>query len=55
MPEPTPADLRAKEQEEETKEHEAVLPDAAHAARRRADKAGYLADKLEEQAAADDG
>ena len=49
MPDPTPEDLRAKEQEEETKEHEAVLPDEAHAARRRADKAGYLAEKLEEQ------
>lgn len=46
---PDPEDLRRKEVEEETKEHEAVLPDEAHAARRRADKAGYLADKLEEQ------
>lgn len=50
---PTPEDLRAREAAEETKEHEAVLPDEAHAARRRADKAGYLAEKLEEQREAD--
>lgn len=49
MPDPTPEDLRRREQDEETKEHEAVLPEEAHAARRRADKASYLADKLEEQ------
>lgn len=40
---------RQRERDEETKEHEAVLPDEAHAARRRADKAAYLRQKLEEQ------
>ena len=50
---PEPEDLRRKEREEETKEHEAVLPDEAHAARRRADKAAYLAEKLEEQVESD--
>jgi hypothetical protein len=52
--EPTAEHLRARQEEESTKEHEAVLPDEAHAARRRADKAGYLAEKLEEQAEADE-
>ena len=47
--EPTPEDLRRRQLEEETNEHEAVLPDEAHTARRRADKAAYLAEKLEEQ------
>jgi len=51
--EPTASDLRLREEEETTKEHEAVLPEAAHAARRRADKAGYLADKLAERERAD--
>lgn len=46
---PTSDDLRAVERAEETKEHEAVLPEEAHAASRRAEKAGYLADKLAEQ------
>ena len=46
---PTPEDLRRKQLDEETREHEAVLPDEAHAAARRADKAGYLAEKLAEQ------
>jgi hypothetical protein len=40
---------RQRELDEETKEHEAVLPDEARAARRRADKAAYLREKLEEQ------
>jgi hypothetical protein len=38
-----------REHDEETKEHEAVQPEEAHAARRRADKAAYLRDKLTEQ------
>ncbi len=50
---PDPEDLRRKEREEETREDEAVLPEEARSARRRADKAGYLAEKLEEQAEAD--
>jgi hypothetical protein len=40
---------RKREHDEDTKEHEAVLPDEADAARRRADKANYLAEKLEQQ------
>jgi hypothetical protein len=52
--EPTAEHLRARQDEETTREHEAVLPEEAHAARRRADKAGYLAEKLEEQEAADE-
>ena len=40
---------RQRERDEETKEHEAVQPEEAQAARRRADKAAYLRDKLEEQ------
>jgi hypothetical protein len=51
--EPTPEDLRRREHDEETKEHEAVQPAEKRTARRRADKAGYLADKLEEQREAD--
>jgi hypothetical protein len=46
---PTSDDLRAVEREEETKEHEAVRPEEAKAAARRADKAGYLAGKVAEQ------
>jgi hypothetical protein len=44
---------RQREQDEETKEHEAVRPEEAQAARRRADKAAYLSEKLEEQRDAD--
>jgi hypothetical protein len=44
---------RQREEDETTKEHEAVLPEEAHAAGRRADKAGYLARKLKEQQDAD--
>ena len=40
---------RQRQTDEETKEHEAVLPDEAKAARRRADKAAYLREKLEQQ------
>jgi hypothetical protein len=40
---------RQREQDEETREHDAVQPDEAHAARRRADKAAYLREKLTEQ------
>lgn len=47
--EPTSDDLRAREAAHETQEHEAVQPEEAHAARRRAEKAGYLAEKLEER------
>lgn len=50
---PTPEDLRRKQDEHTTQEHEAILPDEARAANRRADKAGYLADKLQEQREAD--
>ena len=44
---PTSEDLREREAEHTTQEHEAVQPDEAHAARRRAEKAAYLAEKLE--------
>ena len=40
---------RQRERDEETKEHEAVQPEEAHSARRRADKAAYLREKLTEQ------
>lgn len=46
---PTSDDLREQEAEHTTQEHEAVLPDEAHAARRRAEKAAYLAEKLQER------
>lgn len=45
--------LLVRKAEEETKEHEAVQPEEASTARRRADKAGYLAEKLAEQERAD--
>jgi hypothetical protein len=51
---PTPEELRDKQQDEETREHEAVLPEEAHAARRRADKAAYLAEKREDQRKSED-
>ena len=50
---PTSDDLRQQEAEHITTEHEAVQPDEAHAARRRAEKAAYLAEKLEEREEAD--
>jgi hypothetical protein len=57
MPDPTTEELLAVQQQrqrmEETNEHEAVRPEEAQAARRRADKASYLSDKLEEQRDAD--
>jgi hypothetical protein len=40
----------AREQEERTAEHEAVIPDEAEQHARRADKAAYLKDKLEQRA-----
>jgi outer membrane protein assembly factor BamB len=50
---PTTEELLAvqaqRQRDEETKEHEAVQPEEAQAARRRADKAAYLRDKLAEQ------
>jgi hypothetical protein len=57
MPDPTTEELLAVQKQrqltEETNEHEAVRPEEAQAARRRADKAAYLRDKLEEQRDAD--
>ena len=38
-----------RQRDEETKEHDAVQPEEAQAARRRADKAAYLREKLTEQ------
>ena len=45
--------MRLRQEEETTTAEHAILPDAEHKARRRADKAGYLREKLEEQEAAD--
>ncbi len=53
-PDPTTEELRvsqiAREREERTAEHEAVVPDEADQHARRADKAAYLREKLEERA-----
>ncbi len=51
--EPTTQELRLDQIQREREEHarvrEASTPDEAHAAKRRADKAAYLKEKLEEQ------
>ena len=53
---PTTGELRAlqadREEVERERAAEADQPDEAHAAERRADKAAYLREKLEKQAAA---
>lgn len=57
-PEPTTQELLIAQTQRERQESErarhAELPEEEHAAERRADKAGYLRSKLEEQEAADE-
>lgn len=52
-PEPTTQELRLdqiqRERDEHARAHEASTPEEEHAALRRADKAAYLREKLEEQ------
>lgn len=54
---PTTGSLRveqiAREREERTAEHQAIVPDEAEQHARRADKAAYLREKLEERAEAE--
>lgn len=45
---------RARERGERTAEHEAVQPEEAEQHARRAEKAAYLREKLEERAASED-
>lgn len=56
-PDPSTEELRSeqlrREREEEVKAGEAATPEGERAARRRADRAAYLRDKLDEQARAD--
>lgn len=51
---PTPEDLREKEETEAALAGEAELPEDELTHERRADKAAYLREKLEEQREADD-
>ena len=56
---PTTQELRIEQIQREREEHaraeRAPTPEAEHTAERRADKAAYLREKLEEQEAADRG
>jgi hypothetical protein len=58
-PEPTTQELRLdqiqREREEHARAQQAATPDEEHAALRRADKAAYLKEKLQEQEERDSG